>query len=290
MPKAKKQKTAAAASEAVPVDEPTVAEPEENKEEENDDKDYEEEDEGPGLTEEQQTKLDEIDKEIEVRSPQELAGRVAGFSVFMRAMSSKLDDELEKKKKDLEIQFFKKLKPLFDKRDKVVADVPKFWYRVMKHTQFTEDEDLPILEHLTGVKVEKAAKSQKITFTFAKNEYFSDTKLHHEVIFGDDDEKTIKGATIHWAAGKNPMEKTSKKRKADADEEQEEGEEITFFQWLTNAEPPLDPETAEGVSSTFVDEIYPDAVKVFEGHRDLGMFDLLEGGEEEEGDGGDGDE
>jgi len=99
---------------------------------------------------------------------------------------------------------------------------PEFWARAMRNNpvleSYMKEFDLPILNFVTDIKAKKEeGNSYKITFTFAPNDYFTNTQLTKTMIMDKKDDQICKetiGTEIEWKEGKNVTVKvTSKKQK-----------------------------------------------------------------------------
>ncbi|KAG9067874.1 hypothetical protein KI688_011465 [Linnemannia hyalina] len=123
--------------------------------------------------------------------------------------------------------------PIFEKRRKVIAEIPNFWPTLFKlndgTSQMLEESDLPIIDHLTDIWVKhdpKDARNYEIVFTFGDNEYFTNKELIKKVVLNGD-EQTAEKFTINWKEGKDVTKNS--KRKKDADESAD-----SFFSWFAD--------------------------------------------------------
>ncbi|KAF9543681.1 hypothetical protein EC957_000536 [Mortierella hygrophila] len=123
--------------------------------------------------------------------------------------------------------------PIFEKRRKVIAEIPNFWPTLFKlndgTSQMLEESDLPIIDHLTDIWVKhdpKDARNYEIVFTFSDNEYFTNKELIKNVVLNGD-EQTAEKFTINWKEGKDVTKNS--KRKKDADESAD-----SFFSWFAD--------------------------------------------------------
>ena len=151
---------------------------------------------------------------------------------------SELEKDFRKELRELERKYEKKYAPIFTKRALVVtgetknfaegkgdgSGVPDFWLRAMNNcmvvsSNITEKDEV-ILKSLTDVQSETLPEADgvgfRLTFTFAKNEFFSNqtlTKVYHMADSGEDPvlEKAV-GTEINWHEGKNVTVKIKKKK------------------------------------------------------------------------------
>jgi nucleosome assembly protein 1-like 1 len=97
---------------------------------------------------------------------------------------------------------------------------PGFWSKAMQHNPILsphlKEIDLPILNYVTDIKATKEeGNSYKIIFTFAPNDYFTNTELTKIMIMDKKDDQICKetiGTKIQWKEGKNVTVKTTTKK------------------------------------------------------------------------------
>jgi len=137
------------------------------------------------------------------------------------------DEELAAKVEQLKLE---KDKEGGDAHEKVTG-IPDFWLKIFRNVdmleELMEDPDVPILQHLTDIKVELSSKPTmgfKLHFHFSPNEYFKNTVLtkSYEMKCEMDPEDPFSfegpeivncsGCTIDWFPGKNVTVKVVKKK------------------------------------------------------------------------------
>lgn len=93
----------------------------------------------------------------------------------------------------------------------------EYWLKALQSHQDLAHEikeaDEPILKHLLKVEYVPSSLSKfEIIFTFAPNEYFTNTELKKVVNLNEDEEPTTtNGTPIEWKEGKNTTVKITKK-------------------------------------------------------------------------------
>jgi nucleosome assembly protein 1-like 1 len=161
-----------------------------------------------------------------------------------------LDEELEKKIRELTIEFDKKAVPLYDKQNEIIQGraltseelveaehfltdeeknqletlskntepIKEFWLRAFKNNDIlapeVQEKDEEALKALTSIQYVREENSDnfELIFTFAKNEYFSNTELRKKFFVNKDEEpEKSEGTEIKWAEGKDLTVKTVKK-------------------------------------------------------------------------------
>ena len=95
--------------------------------------------------------------------------------------------------------------------------VTEFWLKAFKnHSELVheiKEADLPVLKSLLKVEYVPVDLTKfEIVFTFAPNEYFTNTELR-KVVNLDEDEEPVSttGTKIEWKEGKNTTVKITKK-------------------------------------------------------------------------------
>jgi len=186
----------------------------------------------------------------------------------------KLNSEAADKVLEIEMQYNKKRHPLHKKRNQIASSIPKFWLKAfMNHPtlgSLLEEEDQKVFEYLTEVEVEDSEdvkSGYKITFTFAPNPYFENTKLWKDIRY--DGAFKVTSSEIKWKEGKDltktppskPETSSSGKRKRgddDDDDDALENSQDSFFCWFNPED--QDVEIAELIR----DEFWQDPVKFFQ--------------------------
>ncbi|KAG0088565.1 hypothetical protein BGZ93_004516 [Podila epicladia] len=163
----------------------------------------------------------------------------------------KIDLELAAKRNEM-------MAPLYEERRKVIADVKHFWLTVFRNhmglNQIIEDEDIPVLEHLTDVWVKhdpKEIRSFDIIFTFSDNDYFTNKELVKKVVFKGN-EQVAEPFTINWKEGKDL---TKSKRKQGADDVSD-----SFFSYFKDED--------VTIAHFIANELFPDALSAYANEED----------------------
>jgi len=152
------------------------------------------------------------------------------------AVEKEFDKEVDKLRKEFEA----KQKPFLEERKKLLLDnkegngvgtpaCPNFWLTAMQNHPMFEDVihkwDEPVLEYLvditnTYLDPEDTQKGFTITFSFAENDYFTNTELclecqtERQYFTNESTCKATKASVIEWKPGKDvTVEKTQKKVK-----------------------------------------------------------------------------
>lgn len=196
---------------------------------------------------------------------------------------NKAEEQLLKKQVEL-------YNPIYEERDPLLLQIPKFWVTVIGETQELEElfnlEDSKLLDHLISIKVTRKTSNPKnftIAMEFEKNEFLQDSSLSLSKEFNKAeegaagaDEYTSKATSIAW--------------KKDVTAESAGGRPsfFKFFEWTGNGEDEFD--QGEEVALILADEVYSDALKIWteaqdlddEEDSDLGSVDIQSGDEEDE--------
>jgi len=135
------------------------------------------------------------------KCPPEILGMLEEVDQWQGEIKA-LDVQLCAEKVALNNNQYDQLKALFNARSQFIESVPGYWFRVlMNHTEISrmvKRKELDCLRHLKNVRVDSIDGSHNgfsITFTFRKNEYFSDEELTKTYFY----EKTMIHSTeICW--------------------------------------------------------------------------------------------
>jgi template-activating factor I len=203
----------------------------------------------------------------------------------------KLDTEENEKVLELTKQFNARKKPHIQKRTEALQKIPNFWHRTFLHHDLLAglltEQDEDVLRYLSSLEVEEAEDVKsgfKITLTFNKNPYFSNSTLWKQYSINEAGDMKITASTIEWK-GKDPTkpkggkggEKSNKRSYADSDEE-----EPSFFCWFAETEEGGVDEVAEVIK----DEIWTSPLRFYQIVEVEGDDDDDEGGADEgEGEG-----
>ncbi|KAI8847663.1 hypothetical protein BC829DRAFT_444451 [Chytridium lagenaria] len=187
-----------------------------------------------------------------------------------------LEEELEAEKEKLDTLFDEKRKPLLAQRDKISEKIDDFWSTAfLVHPIFSmavPEAEKEIIQHLKQFKVEEPSeKTIKLTFKFAKNDFFSNTELVLAVVKGE-----LTFPKINWKPNKNPNEKkptpdaaVGKKRKHVHNHAEGEAcdddHNLSFFSWLGGLEKDDDDEDDEAHDflALLIEDLYPNAVDYY---------------------------
>lgn len=116
-----------------------------------------------------------------------------------------------------------------------------YWAKVFQHCAILKEElgenDLPILAHLTELKImkEKDSSNYSLVFKFSENEFFENSELRKRLIFGEDENNAdySEGTEIDWKDGKDvtvkKIQKKQKNKKTGATRMVEKTEEAHSF-------------------------------------------------------------
>ncbi|KAK4804769.1 hypothetical protein SAY86_004586 [Trapa natans] len=149
------------------------------------------------------------------------------------------EEEDREKPGEIKAKYNEMRRPIYDKRNKIIMSIYKFWlFAFRSHPtlcQLLTEDDQKIFEYLTSLEVEnfKDVKSgYSITFNFASNPYFEDTKLTKTFNFLEDGSKQITATSIKWKERQglttgDAQEKKGKKRLLTQN---------SFFDWFSNSE------------------------------------------------------
>ncbi|KAF9211915.1 hypothetical protein CPC16_009136 [Podila verticillata] len=177
----------------------------------------------------------------------------------------KIDLELAAKRNEMML-------PLYEERRKIIADVKHFWLTVFRNhmglSQIIEEEDVPVLEHLTDVWVKhdpKEIRSFDIVFTFSDNGYFTNKELVKKVVFKNG-EQVAEPFTINWKDGKDL---TKSKRKKGADDDVSD----SFFSYFKDED--------ITIAHFIANELFPDALSAYANDDD--EIDFEDDDSEDEG-------
>eukprot|EP01090_Pellita_catalonica_P005727 TRINITY_DN15967_c0_g1_i1.p1 TRINITY_DN15967_c0_g1~~TRINITY_DN15967_c0_g1_i1.p1 ORF type:complete len:328 (-),score=82.57 TRINITY_DN15967_c0_g1_i1:536-1519(-) len=131
--------------------------------------------------------------------------------------SQKIEKEFENEVRLLELKYPKKYKPLWEKRAEIISaspTIPEFWLTVLKNYHLFEEsilpEDEPLLKQLLDISydpIDDEPGSFRLHFTFAPNDYFTNTTLtktyHISIEEGKAICDSIESSDIEWNEGKN---------------------------------------------------------------------------------------
>lgn len=161
-----------------------------------------------------------------VSLPPEIMAKVESLHTLQEEYIAKFAEYVAERKA-LEQRFAAQYAEVFRKRKDVIVGaaetgdakgIPNFWLQAMQNNRllcdFIEEQDIPALEKLEDISYELLddANGFKLVFTFAANDFFSDTTLTKSFIIpnmlGGDEPgsepavQKLVGSEIHWKAGK----------------------------------------------------------------------------------------
>ncbi|CAG0881407.1 unnamed protein product [Cyprideis torosa] len=164
-------------------------------------------------------------------------------------------------------------KPLFEKRNEIIARIPNFWViSFINHPQISSiiaDEEEEALHFLKKVEVEEfedIKSGYKIKFHFDDNPFFEDKVLTKEFHLGtgaESAEPKTKTSPIKWKDGKNLYQKQQEKEKAKSGKKRSAAAAFnppnSFFSWFCEDGDPSTDEVAEIIK----DDIWPNPLQYF---------------------------
>ena len=117
------------------------------------------------------------------------------------AMNEKASEEILK----VEQKYNQLRRPFFDKRNEIIARIPKFWLTAfINHPQISsiiEEDEEDALQYLSKLEVEEfedIKSGYKIKFHFSANPYFSNDSLCKEFQLGTSGDPTSTSTAIEW--------------------------------------------------------------------------------------------
>ena len=117
------------------------------------------------------------------------------------AMNEKASEEILK----VEQKYNQLRRPFFDKRNEIIARIPKFWLTAfINHPQISsiiEEDEEDALQYLSKLEVEEfedIKSGYKIKFHFSTNPYFSNDSLCKEFQLGTSGDPTSTSTAIEW--------------------------------------------------------------------------------------------
>jgi len=188
-----------------------------------------------------------------------------------------LDAEFKAADREVERYQHKLHKPLYEKRTKLIANIPQFWATALgNHGVFgpmITYSDAQILSHLDDFSIDSeddAPWNYKVIMTFKPNPFIKNAKLVKEYKADDNSVVTTTQVTIDWHEGKGP-----------AEEKNRDDDELSFFAQVVEKDQPSFGE--------LIKDFYAESVKYYHGEEDEDEdgeeeFDLGEEDSEEEED------
>ncbi|KAJ9511327.1 hypothetical protein QJQ45_029738 [Haematococcus lacustris] len=190
-----------------------------------------------------------------------------------------INDEASEAVLEVEKEFNKKRRPVFEHRNLIISRIPRFWsttllnHRIIR--QMVTEHDSDCLDFCTQLDVEDSEdikSGYSITFTFAPdNPFFSEAQLTKRFVYSEDGTLDIQGTVPTWAEGMGP---SGSEQGADGKRGREE-REYRLMLWFVEHEK-LEPGVHDELADLIKDEIWPNPLRYFN-NEDEGD----EGGEEE---------
>jgi template-activating factor I len=214
-------------------------------------------------------------KKLKAFDKSESAEELDGELVLSIEKLQEIQDELEKineeasdKALEIEHEYNKIRKPVYDKRNDLIKSIPNFWPTAFLIHPVLGDllnkEDQKIFKHLSSLEVEdhKDAKSGfSITFNFNPNPYFENTKIGKTFTFLEEGTTKVISTPIKWKAGKKlipngvSQEKKGNKRPPS---------DISFFSWFSDTEQKDDmDDTHDEIAQIIKDDLWPNPLNHF---------------------------
>ncbi|KAG7401250.1 hypothetical protein PHYBOEH_002434 [Phytophthora boehmeriae] len=179
----------------------------------------------------------------------------------------KVNEEQAKEILAIENKYNAKKRPTYVKRNKLLADIPKFWKQTLVNHPLIgnlfDEDDVKALEYLENFDVHFVDENggYKLEMTFKENPFFSPNTLWKEFKFTDDDELEVKASEISW---KDEAGVT------------EESENFNFFQWFAKTE------NENEIAEIIKDEVWKNPVAFYTMDEDEDDDEEEEEGEGEE--------
>merc|ERR1719251_408588 len=192
-------------------------------------------------------------------------------------MNEKASEEILK----VEQKYNQLRRPFFDKRNEIIARIPKFWLTAfINHPQISsiiEEDEEDALQYLSKLEVEEfedIKSGYKIQFHFSSNPYFSNSSLCKEFQLGSSGDPTSTSTDILWKEGYNLTEKAAQRAALAKGSRKRQLETRTFFTWFCDNMDPQQDDVAEVIK----DDLWPNPLQYFL----VPDIELENGGEEEE--------
>lgn len=177
----------------------------------------------------------------------------------LEARFHEAEDQLLKRQVEL-------YKPLYEERDPLLSQIPKFWLTVIEESQDIQElfnvEDLKLLDCLQSIKVTRDNADPRnftVAMTFNENEFLeaSDLTMSKKFTRSEDDEGyTSTPSSIKW------------KKNITAGSKGARPSFFKFFDWTGDEDDVFS--AGEEVALILADELYPDALKIWTDAQDLG--------------------
>jgi len=165
----------------------------------------------------------------------------------------KLEQEAAEEIIGIQKKYNQKKKPVYERRAKVIATIPKFWAKAISNHHFLSQvlnpEDLKVFEHLDNLDVadfDDVKLGFRIEFRFKENPYFHNQVLFKEFKYSDEGEfDSVTPSKIDW----KPLGQEKLATTVVDDEDEEQATESFFSFWFDPANE--DTEVAEMIKEIF---------------------------------------
>jgi len=178
------------------------------------------------------------------------------------AMNEKASEEILK----VEQKYNQLRRPFFDKRNEIIARIPKFWLTAfINHPQISsiiEEDEEDALQYLSKLEVEEfedIKSGYKIKFHFSANPYFSNESLCKEFQLGTSGDPTSSSTSIEWKEGYNLTAKAEQRAALAKGSRKRQLETRTFFTWFQDNMDPSQDDVAEVIK----DDLWPNPLQYF---------------------------
>merc|ERR1719170_59984 len=208
-------------------------------------------------------KLDESVEEKDFdEETQKALEDIDGCQNEIDAMNEKASEEILK----VEQKYNQLRRPFFDKRNEIIARIPKFWLTAfINHPQISsiiEEDEEDALQYLSKLEVEEfedIKSGYKIKFHFSTNPYFSNDSLCKEFQLGTSGDPTSSSTAIEWKEGYNLTAKAEQRAALAKGSRKRQLETRTFFTWFQDN---LDP-SQDDVAEVIKDDLWPNPLQYF---------------------------
>ncbi|KAK1373388.1 putative nucleosome assembly protein (NAP) [Heracleum sosnowskyi] len=196
----------------------------------------------------------------------------------------KINDEQTDKVLELEQQYNKVRKPIYEKRNEVLKGIPDFWLTALvSHPglgDYITEEDQKIFKYLSSIEVEdsKDVKSgYSISFIFNPNPFFENSKLTKTLTFLDEGSMKVTATEIEWKEGMDLPNGVSHEKNGNKRPHPDQ----SFFNWFAEVQQKDDiSEFRDEVAEAIREDLWPNPLTYFSNEFDEIEFDGDEGDEE----------
>ncbi len=179
-------------------------------------------------------------------------------------LNEKASEEILK----VEQKYNKLRRPFYDKRNEIIARIPKFWLTAfINHPQISsviEEDEEDALQYLTKLEVEEfedIKSGYRIKLFFEENPFFDNDCLSKEFLLGSSGDPTSQSTAIQWKEGKDLSAKAAMKAAALGSKggRKRALETRTFFSWFCDNGDPSGDDIAEVIK----DDMWPNPLQYF---------------------------